>query len=157
VPALRTLILNAVADVLNTLAAEGGSLQGVEGGVFVRKGRRGGSAQTFPCLEVVRGERPDRESRISFTYDGPAVPVQVRFLANDPLGSDGQTDTYDEWYQVLARVFREPENIRSRVPGVWNVEVLPLPEISPEDTSYSRIVGGMTVLVSSWEPRTAVA
>lgn len=147
-PALRTSILTACADVVTAL-----DLTGLDGGVKVRKGKRSTAAYTFPCVEISRDTRPDEATRLSFHRDSPGYPVRIAFLVNDPLGSDGDVDKVDDWSQAICRAFAEPEAMRSRVPAVWNVTVRPLVEISQEDTAYSRFAGGLVATVFTVEPR----
>lgn len=146
--ALRTQIIAVVAQVVESL-----KLPGLEGGVFVRKGKRAVVRETYPCAEVSREPRPDDANRLSFAFDSPGYPVRVVYLQNDPLGSDADTDRVDGWSQAIARAFKEPEVLRSRVPGVWNVTVRPLTEIDPDDSAYSRFAGGVVVTVFTFEPR----
>ena len=146
--ALRTSILDAVVA-----AVTAADLPDLRGGVHLRTGKRAVAGQTFPCVEVSRAARPDAARRLTLHYDDSGYVVRVVFLANDPLGTDAAAPTYDLWHQTLSRLFREPETLRSRVTGVWGVEVRPLTPLAADDAAYSRAVGGLELVVLTWEPR----
>lgn len=147
----RTLIIQAVADTIIALA-----LPGIKG-VFVRKGERSTAHERYPCIEVSRDEVPDDSNRFGFAFDAPGYPIRVVYLFTDALGPDANLDKIDAWNQAIARTFREPEVLRMAVPTVWNTVIKPLRELDPDDKSYQRVAGGLTIIVSTWEPRGAGA
>lgn len=146
--ALRSDILEAVAEAITEAA-----LPELLGGVHLRVGKRSVAGQTFPCVEVSRADRPDDSKRLTLHYDDGSPIVRVVFLANDPLGTDAAAPAYDLWHQTLSRLFREPETLRSRVLGVWGVEVRPLTPLAADDVAYQRAVGGLELVVRTWEVR----
>jgi hypothetical protein len=146
--ALRTSILDAVAEVVGLL-----SLGGLERRVFVRTGRRASAGETYPAVVLRRADEPDGDNRMSFHKDSPAYPVELLYVFSNPLGTDADLGAVDVWNQDIKRAFREPEVLRSRVAGVWDVEVRSLREIDPQDDRYQGVVGGLILRVKTHEGR----